>query len=95
MLPKTPTGWEEIEKGLGNPCKLRILRALMTNPNKPLTRYMLRKHAGLKAREVQKHVAALVELGWVEEIPYKPTKYRINKQNYDVKRLVEFLQPYV
>jgi Fic family protein len=94
--PKSKLGtWDHIETGVGNPCRLRILRALMKSPNKPLTRHLLQKRTLLNPREVKKHLEALVDLGWLEEIPYKPKKYRINRQNEDVRRLADFLRPYL
>jgi Fic family protein len=95
MQPQTKLSWEQIEKVLGNPCKLRILRVLVKNPQKPLTQHLLAKHTHLNPREVKKHLEYLIKLNWVEKTPYKPFKYRINKQDEDVKRLVEFLSPYI
>jgi len=87
--------WDQVEAGLGNPCRLRILRTLMRSPSKPLTGYLLQKYTLLNPREVKKHLEVLVDLGWLEETPYKPKKYRINQQNEDMLRLMEFLKPYL
>jgi len=93
MKPKPH--WDTIEKAIGNTCRLKIIRALMKNPNKPLTKHLLQKYTHLNAREVKKHLTVLTQMGWVKEIPYKPLKYRLNTDREDVKRITEYFRPYL
>ena len=67
----------------------------MQHHNKPLTKYMLEKYTHLNAREINKHLKVLIDLGWVEQIPYKPLKYRLNRDREDVNRVLKFFKVYL
>lgn len=95
MKAQCKPAWETVERAIGNACRLKIIKALMKHPNKPLTKYMLEKYTHLNAREVKTHLKVLTELDWVEEIPYKPLKYRLNRKKEEVKRVTELFRSYV
>jgi hypothetical protein len=41
---------------------------------------------------VRAHVADLKEVGWVEELPYTPRKYKVNLGNDVVKRVLALFE---
>jgi hypothetical protein len=85
-----PEGIDEIlVAGLGSPTKLKILM-LLSKSRDPLSRYMVDTRAWVNDRDAVRALRALVELGWVLEIPVKPVKYRLNAENEIVKYLIEF-----
>ena len=83
---------EEVEKGIGNPIKLRILRVLAMNPSQALTKYELEKKTYAKPVSLRRHLKDLIALGWVEELPYTPRRYQLNMRNETLKNLLEFFK---
>lgn len=83
---------EEIEDAVGGKGRLRILGLLAEHRGGFLTRYAIKKEAGLRDRTVKSDLETLVKLGWIRESPYEPKKYRINLEKEEVKHLVEFLR---
>ena len=81
---------KEIEAGLGSEGKLRILRELIKNQDKPLTKYQIEKLTFLKPVDTRKNLKILVKLGWVRELPFQPKKYIINMENEVVSHLADF-----
>ena len=83
---------KEIELGLGTEGKLRILRILLRSPEEAFTKYQLEKLTRLKPVDVRKALKVLVEIGWIQELPYNPKKYKINLENKVVQELGEFFE---
>ena len=83
---------EELERGLGNPIKLRILRALAVNPGRALTKYELEKKTYAKPVSLRRNLKELIVLGWIEELPYTPKKYQLNMRNETLRNLLEFFK---
>ena len=81
-----------VEKGLGNPVKLRILRVLASEPGSAFTKYELEKRTYAKPVSLRKNLRELVSIGWVEELPYLPRKYRLNLQNEVLRHLLDFFK---
>jgi hypothetical protein len=79
-----------IEAGLGSPVRIRIILSLARS-REALTRYAINKDAGLSDKDAIRALKALVDLGWVEQLPLRPVKYRLNEQNEIVSHLLEFL----
>jgi DNA-binding transcriptional ArsR family regulator len=89
-MSRPPEGIDEIlVTGLGSPTKLRILM-LLAKSRDPLSRYIVDTRAFVNDRDAVKALKTLVELGWVLELPVKPVKYQLNRDNAIVGRLVEF-----
>jgi len=78
-----------LERGLGSVGKVRIL-GILASDRVGLTRYALEQRSGLRYNHLIKALRSLLEIGWVEEIPIKPKKYKINEDNEVVRHLVEF-----
>lgn len=66
--------WENIELALSSKGRLRILRKLAKNG--PTTQHQLIKYTGLKTQELKRQLKILLNIGWIEELPYnsKSTK---------------------
>ena len=79
-----------IEAGLGSSGRLKLLRYLSRNPE-GITKYAI-EQSGLRYGDVTANLRVLVEIGWVEELPTQPRKYRINLDNGIVNALIEFFQ---
>ena len=79
-----------IEAGLGSSGRLKLLRYLSRNPE-GMTKYAI-EQSGLRYGDVTANLRVLVEIGWVEELPTQPRKYRINLDNGIVNALIEFFQ---
>ena len=77
--------WENIELALSSKGRLRILRKLAKNG--PTTQHQLIKYTGLKTQELKRQLKILLNIGWIEELPYNPKKYRINPNNRYVIKL--------
>ena len=84
--------WKEVERGLGNIGRLRIMRELLKDPRETRSRNVLSRATGLKMQNVKDHLEALVRLGWIREYPYQPEKYRASLENLVVQVLQGFLQ---
>ena len=81
-----------IEVGLGTVGRLRILRELISHQGQALTKYQLAKLTHLKNLSLRRDLEVLIRLGWVEELPYRPKKYRVNLEREEVRHLAEFFQ---
>jgi DNA-binding transcriptional ArsR family regulator len=81
---------EEIETGLGNKNRLKILRLLAKDENALFTKYAIQKLTRLNPRDVRSNVKLLVEINWVKELPYEPLKYGINLEHPSVRHLLDF-----
>ena len=79
-----------IEAGLGSSGRLKLMRYLSRNPE-GMTKYAI-EQSGLRYGDVTANLRVLVEIGWVEELPTQPRKYRINLDNGIVNALIEFFQ---
>jgi len=79
----------EVEVALRSPANLKVLRVLLQNRSKYLTKYYISKETGVpNSTRIMK---ALVELGWVEKQTISGhTRYRINMKNPKVKALLDF-----
>ena len=78
---------DEVEKGLGSPVKLRILKVLASG--EALTKYELLKKVPAKPTELRRHLKELLEIGWVEELHYATVrKYRINAEKKALKHII-------
>jgi len=75
-----------IEAGLGSSGRLKLLRYLSRNPE-GMTKYAI-EQSGLRYGDVTANLRVLVEIGWVEELPTQPRKYRINLDNGIVNALI-------
>jgi len=82
--------WEQVEVALSSKGRLRILRALAKSPEPP-TKYALERGTGLTPVELRRQLRLLVKLGWVEELPSSPKKYRVNVKEEFVRRQAELL----
>ena len=81
---------EEMEIGLGSVGKLKIMRELIKNRDRLLTKYALGKTTHLKPIDVKNNLKVLVKINWVKEYPYQPKKFGANLENEVVKGLYEF-----
>ncbi|MEM2849209.1 MAG: hypothetical protein QXI36_02920 [Candidatus Bathyarchaeia archaeon] len=83
---------EEVERALGNPVKLRILRALAMSSSQALTKYELERKTYAKPTSLRRNLNELIALGWVEELPYTPRRYRLNLNNDTLRSLLKFFK---
>lgn len=85
---------KNIERGLGSKGKLRILRALAKEPQKPLSIYMLEKYTGIRSNFLKADIKILVEIGWVKECAGsgRIKKYSLNLRNETVLKIIEFFR---
>ena len=83
---------ERVEKGLGSPGKLKILKLLFGNPNHLFTRYEIGKKVPLRPVDIRNDLNILVDLGWVKELAIQPRKYSINLEDEVVKELRKFFR---
>ena len=81
-----------IEKGLGSPGKLKILKLLLSRPDHLFTRYEIGKKVPLRPVDIRNDVKLLVELGRVNELPIYPRKYRINLDDPIINELKQFFR---
>jgi len=79
-----------IEVGLGSSGRLKLLRAL-SKSSEGMTKYAI-EQSGLRYGDITANLRALVKIGWVEELPTQPRKYRINWDNGIVNALIDFFQ---
>jgi len=85
---------KNIERGLGSKGKLRILRALAKEPQKPLSIYMLEKYTGIRSNFLKADIKTLMEIGWVKEYTEsgRIKKYSLNLRNETVLKIIEFFR---
>ena len=81
---------EAVETGLGSVAKLRMLRLMLENPERTFSFYEFEQKLAVKPVLIRKHMADLKKLGWVEELPYSPRKFRVNLNNEISKQLLLF-----
>lgn len=82
----------ELQEGLGSMGKLRIIWFLSQQPTEAFTRYQLGKVLPLSPSDLKSDLKALVKLGWVRELRYQPTKYRLNMENDHIRFLNVFFK---
>ena len=58
---------------------------LLVRSRDPLMRYAIDKVTWVSEKNAVKALRTLVEIGWVLQLPIKPVKYRLNKDNDTVK----------
>ena len=79
----------EIELALRSPTYLRVLRVLLQNRDKHLSKYYIAKESGLY--NPSRIVENLVKLGWIKTQEISGVKrYKINMKNVNVRALYEF-----
>jgi hypothetical protein len=83
---------DELENGLGSLGKVRIMWFLAQHPSEAFTRYRLGKLLPLSPGDLKSDLRALIGLGWVKELTYKPTKYQLNTEDDHVRFLNEFFK---
>ena len=81
-----------LEKGLGSPGRLRILRLLLSAPEHRFTRYEIGKVVALKSTHIRNNLKTLLDLGWVIELKLQPKRYAINLENTVIQELRTFFQ---
>lgn len=81
-----------VEKGLGSPGKIKILKLLLNNPDYLFTRYKIGTKVPLRPVDIRNDIKLLVKLGWVNELPIHPRKYSINLEDPIVKELRQFFR---
>jgi len=79
-----------LEKGLGSPGRLRILRLLLSDPEHRFTRYEIGKVVALKPTHIRNNLKTLLDLGWVVELKVQPRRYAINLESPIVQELRTF-----
>ncbi|MFH1327274.1 MAG: hypothetical protein ABIH76_00240 [Candidatus Bathyarchaeota archaeon] len=90
-MSEKATEWE-IERGLGTEGRLRIMRTLIKKPDEVFTKYQLERLVYLKPIAVRKNLNVLTEIGWVQELPYQPRKYKVNMDKETVRHLANFFE---
>lgn len=83
---------EMIEKGLGSPGKLKILKLLLDNQDQMFTRYQIGKKVPLRPTHIRSDLKALVDVGLVKELRVEPRRYSINLEDNVVKELRKFFR---
>ncbi len=82
----------DVERGLSGAGKLKILRLLLTHPDRAFTRYAIGKTVPIDPVSIRNDLTTLVQLKWVTSFQvHHLSKYSINLDNDVVKRLNEFL----
>ncbi len=77
-----------VEIGLGSVAKLKILRLMLKRREHAFSFYELEQKVSVNSVSIRAHIADLKEVGWVEELPYTPRKYRVNLGNDVVKQVL-------
>ena len=83
---------ELVERGLGSPGKLKILKLLLGNPTHLFTRYEIGKKIPLRPVDIRTNLNILVDLGWVKKLTIQPRKYSINLEDAVVTELRKFFK---
>ena len=79
----------EVEVALRSPAHFKVLKVLLQNRSKYLTKYYISKETGIP--NPARILETLVRLDWVEEQTISGhTRYRINMKNPKVKALLDF-----
>jgi hypothetical protein len=60
---------------------------MLKNPLHAFTLYELEQRIAAKPVSIRRHIADLKKLGWVEETPFSPRKFKVNLSNSTVKHL--------
>jgi Fic family protein len=81
-----------LERGLGSPGRLRILRLLLSAPEHRFTRYEIGKVVALKPTHIRNNLKTLLDLGWVVELKVRPRRYAINLESAVVQELRAFFR---
>ena len=81
---------EVVETGIGSMGRIKILRLLVMSRGEALTKYAIESRSGLRHKDIVNNLEILVKIDWVEQLPSKPKKYRINPNDQIVEGLLEF-----
>lgn len=81
----------EIEVALRSPTNLRVLKVLLQNRDKYVTKYFISKEMGIP--NPSRIIESLVRLGWIEKQSIGGhRRYGINMENPKVRALHEFFE---
>ncbi len=81
----------EIEQVFRGTSSLRILKVLLENKDRYVSKYFIIKESGVSNPNVV--LRKLVELGWVKVIEFNGyRRYRVNMENRNVRMLYEFFK---
>jgi Fic family protein len=81
-----------VEVGLGSVAKLKILRIMLKRKEHAFSFYELEQKVSVNSVSIRAHIADLKEVGWVEEFPYTPRKYKVNLGNDAIKRVLALFE---
>jgi len=81
----------KLELGLGSRGRMRIIAALAAQPETLFTKYSIQKATRLKASDVRRDLEVLVSISWLKRFPFKPEKYQLNRENEQVRRVIQLL----
>jgi DNA-binding IclR family transcriptional regulator len=70
---------------------LRIVRAL-AQAGDASTKYSLQKSTGINPRQIARIINVLKKHGLVVEVGYSPKRYRLNRDNIHLQRLLGLLE---
>ncbi len=70
---------------------LRIVKALAQTAGST-TKYQIQKTTGINPRQISKILTILKEHGLVEEINTSPKRFRLNRDNIHIQRLLALLE---
>jgi len=81
----------EIEQVFRGTSSLRILKVLLENKDRYVSKYFIIKESGVSNPNIV--LRKLVELGWVKVIEFNGyRRYRVNMENRNVRMLYEFFK---
>jgi len=87
-----PYNKTDLERILGSPRRIRILREMVRNQG-PLSVYRIRVLTGLRTGDVKKHLQILVDAGIVREMKMNDQRiYMLDGENPVVKALIELFK---
>ena len=81
-----------VEAGLGSVVKLKILRLMLKRREHAFSFYELEQKISVNPVSIRAHIADLKEVGWVDELPYTPRKYKVNLSNDAVKQVLALFE---
>jgi hypothetical protein len=70
---------------------MRIIGAMAAQPENLFTRYSIQKVTRLKSVDVSRDLEILVAISWLKHYPFKPEKYQLNMENWQVRKVVQLL----
>lgn len=87
-----PNDKVNLEKILGSPRRVRILREMARNPI-PLSVYKIRVLTGLRTEDVKKHLRILIDAGIVRELRIDDQRtYLLDREQPVVKALINIFE---